>query len=110
MNKKMNIEKKTKCNKFNLFTIVLIASMQIILVVVNLLQTTHIPSHEYEVAIATLFLPMIIALLNVLLLNESNYRSILQLLGKWQGKLLRLLSHKLLRILDYPRKMFPRRL
>ena len=89
---------------------VFIMSFQIVFVVANLLQTTHIPPHEYETAIIVLFLPMAIALGNIFLLNEGDYRSILQLLGKWRGKLLRSLPHKLLSILDYPKKIFPRRL
>lgn len=51
--------------------VVFIVSFQIVFVVANLLQTTHIPSHEYESAIIVLFLPMAIALGNIFLLNSN---------------------------------------
>lgn len=87
---------RQKCNKLNLFAIVFITLAEIVLIFGRQLSLSSHTTEEYHIAIVSLFFPLVLAVVTLLVLNANIIGYALRHGDKLPVKLYRLFLRKLL--------------
>lgn len=88
---------RQKCNKLNLFAIVFITLAEIVLILSHQLSLSSHTNEEYYIAIVSLFFPLVLAVITLLVLNANIFGYTLRHEDKLPVKLCRLPLHRLLK-------------